>query len=115
MYGEPREFQTLAEAWHEMVKAGVEALRVSLPSANYWQSIGSNYTAFPIVYNYRHVLELYLKGILIAAEQALVLEGEQGINAEVFRSHQFGKLRTEIERSFAALGIPYDFGIDGLR
>src|SRR4051794_2716918 len=82
MYGEPGEFQTLAEAWHEMVKAGVEALRVSLPSANYWQSIGSNYTAFPIVYNYRHVLELYLKGILIAAEQALVLEGEQGIDAK---------------------------------
>jgi hypothetical protein len=115
MYGETMEFGILGESWHEMVKAGVEQLRQSRPNGRYWQSIGSNYAEFPIVYNYRHVLELYLKGILVAAEPALILNGEEGINPEVFKEHKFGKLRPDLERAFAALGISYDFGVDGFR
>lgn len=115
MYGETTEFEVLGEAWHEMVKAGVEALRVSRPNERYWQSIGSNYAGFPIVYNYRHILELYLKGILVAAEPALSLNGEEGVSDGVFKSHSLARLRPEVERSFAALHISYDFGVDGFR
>jgi hypothetical protein len=115
MYGETTEFEVLGEAWHEMVKAGVAALRLSRPNERYWQSIGSNYAGFPIVYNYRHVLELYLKGILVAAEPALLLNAEEGVRDDVFKSHSFAKLRPEVERAFAALRISYDFGIEGFR
>lgn len=115
MYGETTEFSILGEAWHAMVKAGIDALRRERSNVRHWQSVGSNYANFPIIYNYRHVVELYLKGILIAAEPALILNGEDGIRPEVFKSHRFGKLCPELERSFAALRIPYDFKIDGLR
>lgn len=115
MYGEPAEFGVLGEAWHETLKAAVAGLRATRPNSRYWQSIGSNYVGFPIVYNYRHVLELYLKGVLIEAEPALTLDGQPPIPDNVFRSHSFEKLRPEVERVFAALGISFDFGIDGFR
>jgi hypothetical protein len=117
MYGETHEFELLGEEFHELAKARVATLRETRPRAYHWHSIGSNYAAVPVVYNYRHALELYLKGMLMAAEPALTYaQGEPGINAGVFsRGHSFTKLFPEIERAFKALNVEFDFGIDGLR
>jgi hypothetical protein len=117
MYGETQEFELLGGEFHELAKARVAALHETRPHDYDWQSIGSNYAAIPVVYNYRHSLELYLKGMLMAAEPALTYaQGEPGINASVFaRGHSFRKLLPEIERAFKALNITFDFEIDGLR
>lgn len=117
MYGERMEFGILGEEFHQMAKARVEELRRTRPDGRYWQSIGSNYAGFPVVYNYRHAFELYLKGMLVAAEPALTFaHGEAGINERVFSGgHSFRKLFPEIERAFKRLDIHFDFGIEGLR
>lgn len=117
MYGETLEFSILGEEFHEMAKARVAALRESRPRGRHWQSIGSNYAAVPVVYTYRHALELYLKGILVAAEPALTfVEGQPAIKSTVFSGgHSFRKLFPEIERAFKALKAPFDFGIEGLK
>lgn len=117
MYGETTEFEILGEEFHELAKARVAGLRESRPHGYDWQSIGSNYAAFPVIYNYRHALELYLKGMLVAAEPALTFaQGQPGISAGVFSGgHSFKKLFPEIVRAFKSLKIPFDFGIDGLK
>lgn len=117
MYGETHEFALLGEEFHEMAKARVAALRESRPHDYNWHSIGSNYAAVPVVYTYRHAFELYLKGILIAAEPALTFAHcEPGINASVFSGgHSFAKLFPEIERAFSRLNVPFDFGIEGVK
>ena len=115
-YGEDMEFEVLAEHWHDMLRAAVESLRaLGNPPAYHWGSIGGSYVAFPIVYNYRHVVELYLKGILVAGKSALLLAGEEGVPDDVFSAHSFAKLRPEIERVFRLFRVPYDPAIPGFR
>jgi hypothetical protein len=117
MYGETHEFELLGEEFHKMAKAYVATLRETRPNEYHWHSVGSNYAGVPVVYTYRHALELYLKGMLMAAEPALTFAlGEPGINDRVFcGGHSFSKLFPEIERAFDRLKVPFDFGIDGLK
>lgn len=113
-YGEDMEFEVLAEHWHASLQASVRAIRADEGTSRvYWGSIGGNYVAFPIIYNYRHVLELYLKGMLMAGEAALVIAGEEPVPDEIFKAHSFQTLRPEIERVFKVLGVPYDLGVTG--
>lgn len=115
-HGEDMEFEVLAEHWHDMLRAAVASLHAEgNPRSYHWGSIGGSYIAFPIVYNYRHVLELYLKGMLVAGESALLLSGEQGVPDDVFAAHSFARLRPEIERLFRHLSVPYDPTIRGFR
>lgn len=115
-YGEDMEFEVLAEHWHGMLKASVEAIRSNADTSRvFWGSIGGNYVAFPIIYNYRHVLELYLKGMLMAGEAALLIAGEEEVPDEVFQAHSFQVLRPHIERVFKVLGVPFDLGIPGFK
>jgi len=115
-YGEDVEFEIMAEHWHAALKGAVAKFRRNKGKDRiFWTSIGGNYAAFPIIYNYRHVLELYLKGILVTGEPALLLAGEPGISDDIFNDHSFGKLRPEIERVFDVLSVPYDLGAEGFK
>ncbi|MEA2236536.1 MAG: hypothetical protein QOC81_1260 [Thermoanaerobaculia bacterium] len=105
--GEDIEFEVLGEHWHNVLKGAVESLHSEGKLRVYWGSIGASYVAFPIVYNYRHVVELYLKGILLAGEPALLLAGQPGLDDGVFKEHSFGKLRPDIERIFDLLKVQY--------
>jgi hypothetical protein len=110
-YGEDAEFEVMAEHWHAALKGAVAKFRRNKGKDRiFWTSIGGNYAAFPIIYNYRHVLELYLKGILVTGEPALLLAGEPGIRGDIFNDHSFRKLRPDIERLFDVLSVPYDLG-----
>lgn len=114
-YGENLEFEVLGEHWHNVLKAAVKSLHSKGKLRVYWGSIGASYVAFPIVYNYRHVLELYLKGMLIAGEPALRLAGQTGVPDDIFKEHAFGKARPEVERLFDLLNVPYDLGVEGFK
>jgi hypothetical protein len=114
-YGEDMEWEVLGEHWHNVLKGAVDSIRSNEELRVYWGSIGGSYIAFPIVYNYRHVVELYLKGILLTGETALVLDGQAGIDNETFKEHSFGKIRPQVERVFDTLHVPYDLGLDGFR
>lgn len=113
--GEDLEFEVLGEHWHNVLKGAVESLHSKGKLRVYWGSIGASYIAFPIIYNYRHVVELYLKGMLVTGEPALLLDGQGGINNDIFKEHSFGKLRPEVERLFDLLKVPYDPDIVGLQ
>jgi hypothetical protein len=113
MYGEDMEWEVLGEHWHNVVRGALESLRSNEEMHVSWGSIGGSYVAFPIVYNYRHVLELYLKGMLMAGEPGLLLADQPGIDETIFKEHSFQKLRPELERVFDVLGVPYDLGIEG--
>jgi hypothetical protein len=112
-FGEELEWEVLGEHWHNVVKGAVESLRSDEEMRVSWGSIGGSYVAFPIVYNYRHVMELYLKGILLAGEPALLLDEQPGIDENIFKEHSFRILRPEIERVFDVLKIPYDLKLEG--
>jgi len=115
-YGEDIEFEIMGEHWHAALKGAVAKFRRNQGKDQiFWTSIGGNYAAFPIIYNYRHVLELYLKGILVTGEPALLLAGKPGISDAIFSDHSFGKLRPEIERIFDVLSVPYDLGVEGFK
>jgi hypothetical protein len=114
-YGEDIEFEVLGEHWHNVLKGAVKSLRSKGKLRVHWGSIGASYVAFPIVYNYRHVLELYLKGMLLAGEPALLLANQPGISDHIFTQHSFAKLRPEIERLFDFLKVPYDLGIKAFK
>jgi hypothetical protein len=115
-FGEDIEFEIMAEHWHAALKGAVAKFRRNKGQDRiFWTSIGGNYAAFPIIYSYRHVLELYLKGILVTGEPALLLDGQDGISADIFSDHSFGKLRPELERVFGVLSVPYDLGVAGFK
>jgi hypothetical protein len=116
MYGEDIEFEIMAEHWHAALKGAVKKFRRNKGTDRiFWTSIGGNYAAFPISYNYRHVLELYLKGMLRVGEQALLLSGEAAVDKEIWGEHSFAKLRPDLERVFDHLGWSCDLSIQGFR
>jgi hypothetical protein len=114
-HGEDLEFEVLGEHWHNVLKGAVASLHSKGKLRVYWGSIGASYVAFPIVYNYRHVVELYLKGMLVAGEPALLLDGQPGVSQGVFKEHSFGKLWQDIERLFSLLKVAYYTDIVGFQ
>lgn len=114
--GDPAiEFAWQAGQWHEFVKGGMASLEANRP-ASHWTSIGSSYVGFPIIYNYRHILELILKGMLLAGDSALVLDGEPAISKKVlFGKHNFLDLWPDLVRVFKSLRISFDFGLPDFR
>jgi hypothetical protein len=108
-------FAWQAEQWHEFVQAAMQGLRESRP-ASAWTSIGSSYVGFPIIYNYRHILELVLKGILLAGNDALTMDGQPEISKKVlFGKHNFLDLWPDIVRVFKVLKIPFDLGLEDFK
>jgi hypothetical protein len=114
-YGEDIEFEVLGEHWHNVLKGAVESLHSEGELRVHWGSIGASYVAFPIVYNYRHVVELYLKGMLVSGEPAFLLARQPGLDGGVFKEHSFGKLLPDIGRLFDLLKVQYYPDIKGFQ
>lgn len=76
-------------------------------------SARASFRAYPVFYNYRHALELALKGIIVAGSEILEYNGEPVNRKAVYQNHSFGLLRPDLERVFEEIGWGWDLGIPG--
>lgn len=73
-----------------------------------------DFAACPLVFLYRHSLELYLKAVLVAGDLLLRLRGESPLDLKRdLRTHRFLDLLADFERVVVAVG--WDMRVDGLR
>ncbi len=104
-----RDFTEFAEAFHVVAKESVAALRKK-------QQFGldgnprEDFLAYPIVFLYRHALELYMKAVLLVGAPMLSIKGRQEVNREtLLNTHSLDVLARELERVFEVYGWEWDF------
>jgi hypothetical protein len=109
------QFTWYGEAFHSAGSALVQALKAD----DHFGADGyppDSFKAAPIVYLYRHAMELYLKAIIKAGAGAFVLRGEPIIDmTTVSSTHSLQVLLSDVERIFAAFGWDWDFGLPHFR
>ncbi len=72
-----------------------------------------DFEALPIIFLYRHGLELYLKAIILrATEVELVSISKPN---EILKNHGLKRLVPGVVEIIEALDLNFDFGVDGLR
>ena len=108
-HGTPEEeFTFFAEAFHRVAQESVTALRKNPRFGKYGDPI-DNFLAYPIVFLYRHALELYMKAVILAGSGMLVARGMGEIDQDRLRgTHNLEVLGKDLERVFDA----YDWGWD---
>ena len=102
--GQPAEdqFEVYAYACHQ-------AARV-LRARTFRPAIYPNYDAYPILIMYRHALELYLKGLVLAGAMYLHVINRRRIDTKyVFKSHDIKRLAADVVVIYKDVGWPVTF------
>ena len=101
------EFGPYANAFHEAGKTLAERLSAR---AGY-----SDLEACPIVFLYRHAMELHIKAIIVTGNDILELSGQVPIiKTEDLGSHRIHALVPALKQIFVFLGWAWDFEISGM-
>jgi hypothetical protein len=81
-----------------------------------------DFRTYPIVFLYRHALELYMKAVILVGSPMLALKGMTGVERQaLLKTHNLDTLRQNLERVFEAydwgwdLGIPYFHSLEDFR
>jgi|SoiMetStandDraft_2_1073263.scaffolds.fasta_scaffold55092_1 hypothetical protein len=75
-----------------------------------------DYEGYPILFLYRHALELYLKAIVYRGAQLLGLISDEKPNTEkLLTNHKLIRLLPTIEAIFRAVEWKWDFEVSGLK
>ncbi|MCI0557722.1 MAG: hypothetical protein MN733_04450 [Nitrososphaera sp.] len=75
-----------------------------------------DYDGYPILFLYRHSLELHLKAIVIRGAKLLGLISEEKINTQnLWKKHKFVGLLPAVESIFNGMQWDWDFEVSGLR
>ncbi|MBZ5512803.1 MAG: hypothetical protein LAN70_16775 [Acidobacteriia bacterium] len=75
----------------------------------------SDLEAYPIVFNYRHALELIVKGILVIGNDlAVLLDSPKLKSCDVFKKHSVVSHIPKLREIFKAVGWRYDFSHVGM-
>jgi len=75
-----------------------------------------NLQALPIVFLYRHSLELYLKAVILAGDKHLQWHGQPPVSRDdIFTTHRLTDLLRDLERVFLAADLAWNFGADHCR
>lgn len=110
-----REFTFFAEAYHLVAKEAVAKLRKNQLFGLYGSPV-DDFLAYPVVFLYRHSLELYMKAVILVAAPMLKIKEMHEINREnLLKTHSLDKLRQELERVFKAYGWEWDLGTPKFR
>lgn len=105
-----KEFTYIAEAFRVAAQEAVTKLRRNKRFGLHGLPI-EDFRAYPIIFLYRHAIELYMKGILLVGSDMLALKGEAEINREkLFTTHNLDVLRQDVERVFMVYGWGWDLG-----
>src|SRR5262245_57418129 len=69
----------------------------------------SDYEGYPILFLYRHALELYIKPIVYRGAQLCRLIDEKLNTENLFKAHKLTEFLPQIEAIFKAVGWKWDF------
>jgi hypothetical protein len=99
-----REFTWYGQAFHDAGKALANELRED-PRFGLHGYPPDSFKALPVLFNYRHAMELYLKGIILAGADILPVKRQPEIDMNaVMKTHSLRQLLRDVERIFAAFG-----------
>jgi hypothetical protein len=110
-HGTPeQEFTHFAEAFHLVAKDAVMVLRED-PKFGLEGWPANHFRAYPVVFLYRHALELYMKAVILVGSPMLVIKGTAVIDRNtLLTTHSLDKLRLHLEQVFEAYGWEWDLG-----
>jgi hypothetical protein len=101
-----REFAYFAHAFHRGAQELADGLRRTTQFGLYGRPT-EDFRAYPVVFLYRHALELYMKAIILTGGPLLTSTGAAPANqSRVLKTHDLEDLRTDVERVFVACGWP---------
>ena len=110
-HGTPEEeFTFFAEAFHLTARDAVATLRAD-PHFGLYGSPHKDFRAYPVVFLYRHALELYLKAVILAGGPMLSVRGD-GTVPRLRATHSLNALRQDVELVFKAFEWGDDLGLD---
>jgi len=105
-----RELALIADEYFEAAKVLMDGLA---EKGSY-----SDFAAYPIVFLYRHALELYLKALLVTGDSLAGLLGDRRLEFDLQNAnanHKLMPLLNRLEQLFSALGWSWeDYGTSGL-
>ena len=94
------EFTYFAEAYHALAKKTVDDLKKN-PGFGLYGSPLNDFLAYPIVFLYRHALELYMKAIILIAAPMLEIKEMGEVNRDkLLKNHSLDSLRQKLEQVF---------------
>ena len=102
------ELKYYAEAYHKAANKLIEE----------YGSTGAtrDFEAAPIIYLYRHALELYLKAFILGGSNVLSLSGKATMSSqEILNDHKLSRFIAPFEAIIKEVGWSWDMGVDGLR
>ena len=106
------EFTLYAEAYHKVASDAVTALK-NYQDAGFHKVPLDDFRAYPIVFLYRHSLELYMKAVILTAAPMLMIKSNTDIDREKLRNtHSLDSLRQLLEQVFAAYEWEWDLGTE---
>ena len=110
-HGTPeKEFTYIAEAFRVSAQEAVTKLRRNKRFGLHGLPI-EDFRAYPIIFLYRHALELYMKAIVLVGSDMLAFRRELVFDREkLFQTHSLDVLRREVERVFTVYGWGWDLG-----
>jgi hypothetical protein len=104
------EFIFYAQSYHLVAREAVESLKKDTHMGLYG-SPRNDFRAYPIVFLYRHSLELYLKAVILTASPMLKLRDMELIDRErLLTTHSLDVLRQDLERIFEVFEWDWDLG-----
>lgn len=108
----PREFRFYAQAFHQLGRRATRALkrRRHFPVGGL-----DDFEACPIVFLYRHSLELYLKAILIAAGPLYSPRERRALEKRLCDTHRLDPLIVELRHLFEIKEWPWAPSLEDLR
>ncbi len=101
-----REFTYFARAFHRSAKELADGLKRTKQFGLYGIPT-EDFRAYPVVFLYRHALELHMKAVILSGGPLLSLNGETPIRRDRrLDTHNLETLRKDVESVFAACGWP---------
>ena len=76
-----RDFTDFAKAFHVVAKESVAALREEPQFGLYGNPI-EDFRAYPVVFLYRHALELHMKAVLLIGSPMLSIKGQHEVDRQ---------------------------------
>ena len=108
-HGTPQgEFSHFAEAFHLVAKDAVAALQQNRHFGVQGIPL-EDFRAYPVVFLYRHALELYMKAVILAGAPMLPIKRVTEVDRDrLLRTHSLDALRQDLERVFEAYEWEWD-------
>jgi hypothetical protein len=115
-HGTPeREFSYFAEAFHLVAQDAAAALRQD-PHFGLDGIPIDDFRAYPVVFLYRHALELYMKAVILVGSPMLRIKGMACVDRRaLLKTHSLDKLRQDLEQVFEAYEWEWDLGAPHFR